>query len=72
MPRRARNRGAKLLAKWIEQQDLTHTTAAEELDVAKSYIGLLVNCRATPGLGLACRIEKIAKIPPRAWAERAR
>jgi hypothetical protein len=61
-----------LLARWLKSKKLSHPEAALLFEVSKSYIGLLVNSRNTPGLAAAARIEKATagKIPCRAWTEK--
>ena len=68
-PTRKPNRGAQLFKAWLEKQKLSQSVAGRRFGVAKSYIGILVNMRATPGLATASRIEEVTEgeIPASAW-----
>ena len=65
------NRGGHLLKAWLDLHEQTQTDFARSVICTKSYIGLLLDALATPGLHLAVRIEKATDgfIPPRAWYE---
>jgi hypothetical protein len=65
------NRGAVLFAAYLVEHSLSQSQAGKLFGVAKSYVGLLANARATPGLGLAALIEEKTSgtIPCRSWKE---
>lgn len=71
MPVAQPNRGAELFAGWLAEQKMSQSQAASRFGVAKSYIGLLCNARATPGLAVAARIEAVTEglVPCRAWTQ---
>jgi transcriptional regulator with XRE-family HTH domain len=63
------NRGAQLFAAYLKEQKMSQSKAGQFFGVAKSYIGILANMRATPGLGVAARIEALTEgeIPASSW-----
>lgn len=63
------NRGAELFAEYLKREKLSHSRAGIRFGVAKSYIGLLVNMRATPGAQTMLRIEELTggAVPMKAW-----
>jgi hypothetical protein len=63
------NRGAQLFCAYLKDQGMSQSKAGKFFGVAKSYIGILANQRATPGLGVAARIEALTDgaIPASSW-----
>jgi hypothetical protein len=65
------NRGAQLFASYLKEHQLSQSVAGKRFGVAKSYIGLLANMRATPGLHTAGRIEEVTEgaVPAKSWTD---
>lgn len=62
--------GSDLLADALEDQDLTVTAAAAELDVSRTRVSMLLSGNGRdgrPSLELAVKLEELFGIPPRSW-----
>lgn len=61
--------GHERLAAWLDANGLSIRKFAAQCDVSKSYIGMLKNGDATPGLELAVAIERLTDgaVPCVSW-----
>lgn len=64
-------RGGRLLSAWLDSKELTYDAFASQVGCVKSYVGLLINGQATPGLSVAIKIETATDlfVPCRAWGD---
>lgn len=56
------------LGRWAERRKLSHEALAETLGVHQTTISAIIRGTRKPRVELALAIEKLTRIPTRAWA----